>query len=62
MAVILKNTGFGDLPIEYKQRLFTKRPIDCLTDNSVEIFKFDFIERLLDNRRYKGNPLNSDSG
>ena len=47
------------LPIEYKQRLFTKRLIDRLTDNSVEKLKVKSIKQQLDNRIYEGNPQNS---
>ena len=39
--------------------LFTKRPIDSLTDNIVEGLKVLFIRRLLDNRIYKSNPQNA---
>ena len=31
-----QNVDFDDLPIGYEQRLFTKQPIDCLTDNIVK--------------------------
>ena len=50
-----QTSDFNNLPIEYKQRLFTKRPIYILTDNSVESLKVSSIELLLDNRRYKSN-------
>ena len=30
-----QNSDIGDLPIEYEQILFTKRPIDSLTNNIV---------------------------
>ena len=50
-----QNADFDDLSIEYKQNLFTKRPIDCLTDNNVEILKVVLIEQSLDYRRYTSN-------
>ena len=59
MGVILKNYDFEDFPIEYKQRLFTWRTIDLLTDNKVEMLKIILIKRFLYNRRYKINPLNA---
>ena len=40
--------------------LSTKKLIDRLTDNSVEILKVSLIERLLDNRIYEINPQHSD--
>ena len=51
-----QNADFNDLPIEYKQRLFTKRPIDRLTDNILEGLKVSSTEGLLDNRIYESNP------
>ena len=36
--------------------LFTKQPIDCLTDNTVERLKVGLIGQSFDNRRYKINP------
>ena len=39
------NNDFNDLPIEYKQRLLTKQPIYCLTNNSTEMLKVTSIER-----------------
>ena len=55
-----RNDDFNDSPIEYEQRLFTKKPIDSFTNNSVEIFKVGSIKRLLDNRIYESNHWNSD--
>ena len=46
-----KNSFFDGLSIEYKQRLFTKQPIDCLTDNKVVKLRVSFIKLYLDNRR-----------
>ena len=37
------------LNIEYEQRLFTNRPIDCLTNNIVLRLWVIFIERLFYN-------------
>ena len=54
-----QNADFDDLPIEYKQRLFTKLPIDLLTDNSVERLKVSLIERSFDNRIYEINTRNT---
>ena len=50
-----QNADFDDLPIEYEQRLFTKRPMDSLTNNIVEKLKVSSIKRLLDNSIYKIN-------
>ena len=55
-----QNADFDDLPIECKQRFFTKRPINRLTDNSVERLKFSQIKLSLDNIIYKSNPQNTD--
>ena len=55
-----QNADFDDLPIEYKQRLFTEQPIYCLTDNIVERLKVGSIKRSLDNKRYEGNNHNAD--
>ena len=55
-----QNADFDDLPIEYKQRVFTKWPLYCLTDNIIETLKVSSIEWLLDNRLYKSNPRNYD--
>ena len=55
-----QNTDFDDLTIEYKQRLFTKHPIDILNNISVERLKVSSIEMFLDNRIYESNPKNSD--
>ena len=41
------------------KRLFTKWPIDCLTNNSVERLKVCSIKQLLDNRIYESNPWNA---
>ena len=54
-----QNSGFGNFPIVYKQRLLTKRPIDNLTDNKVEELKVSTIKLLLDNRGYQSNPRNA---
>ena len=54
------NTYFGDWPVEYKQRLFTKLPIDNLTNNIVENLIFSSIKLLFDNWMYKINPQNDD--
>ena len=53
-----KNEDLNNLSIEYKKSLFTERPIDNLTDNSLEMLKVNFIERLLDNIIYESNPRN----
>ena len=42
--------------------MFTKQPIDCLTDNSVEMVKVSLIGQSLDNRRYGSNHQNYDPG
>ena len=55
-----QNYYFYDLPIEYKQRLPTKRPIDCLNDKIVESLKVNTIKILLDIRIYKSSPGNAD--
>ena len=55
-----QNDDFDDLTIENKQRLFTERPIYCLTDNNVEMLKVSLIKRWLDNIRHKSNPQNAD--
>ena len=60
MAVILKIMILKNLPIVYKQSMFTERPINHLIDNKVEMLKDSLIEQLLDNRRYKINPRNID--
>ena len=58
MAVLLIMTiKKAYLTIEYKRRLFTKQPINSLTDNSVERLKVNSIKRLLDNIIYKSNSL-----
>ena len=50
------------LTVEYKKMLFTKQPIDSLTDNSVERLKVNLTKQSLDNRIYKSNPQNSNFG
>ena len=61
MAVLLIMTiKKAYLTIEYKRRLFTKQPINSLTDNSVERLKVNSIKRLLDNIIYESNPQNTD--
>ena len=50
------NDSYDDLPIEYKQRLFTKWPIYRLTDNIIERLRVISIKRLFDNRKYRSNP------
>ena len=62
MAVILKILILIDLPIEYKQSLLTKLPIDCLTNNKVEELKNSSIKWLLYNIIYESNPQNADFG
>ena len=54
-----QNTGFDDLTIEYKLRLFTRQPIDCLNGNKVEGMKVSLIGQSLDNRIYENNPRNT---
>ena len=44
------NADFDDLPILYKQGLFTWLTRNCLTNNKVEILKVSSIKDLLDNR------------
>ena len=56
----LLNVDFNDLPIEYKQRLFTKQPIDRLTNDIVEKLKVSSIRRSFHNIIYESNPQNSD--
>ena len=46
------------MPIEYEQRLFTKLPIDHLTNNILERFKVSLIKQLFDNIIYESNPTN----
>ena len=46
-----QNDYFNDLLIKYKQKSFTKLPIDFLTGNKVEMFKVVLIEQLFDNIR-----------
>ena len=55
-----KSSDFGDLPIEYKQSLFTKQPIDCLTENIIEMLKASMTKRLLDKNNDKSHHWNSD--
>ena len=54
------NAIFGDLPIEYEQRLFTKLPIYSLTDNLVEKLRCSLIKRSVYNKIYESNSQNSD--
>ena len=54
-----QNARFDNLSIEYKQSLFTKRPIDVLTNNSVEILKVNSIKLFLDNKICKRNNQNA---
>ena len=55
-----QNIYFNDLPIEYEQRLFTKWPIDGLSDNILERLKVSLTNQLFDNRMYESSPQNSD--
>ena len=50
------NADFNELPIDYENRLFTKKPIDSLTNNIVERLKVSTLQKLLDNRIYESNP------
>ena len=54
-----QNADFDDLPIEYEQRLFTKRPMDSLTNNIVEMLNFSLTKKLFDNWMYEGNSQNA---
>ena len=54
-----KISYFGDLPIEYEQRLFTKQPIDFLSDSIIERLKVSLIEQYFDNRIYASTPWNA---
>ena len=54
------NAYLNDIPIEYKQRLPTKLPTDCLTNNSVERLNVNLVEWLLDNIIHEINPQNPD--
>ena len=56
----LKNADFNNLLIEYKQMLFTKQPIDNLTDNSVERLKVNTIKLSLDSLMYEISPRNAE--
>ena len=40
--------------------MFTKLPIDCLTDNIAERLKFSSDEQLFDNIMHENNPRNDD--
>ena len=51
---------FNDLPIQYEQRLFTKTPIDNLTDNILETLKISSINQPFDDRIYEINTQNAD--
>ena len=55
-----QNSGLGELPTEYKKRLFTTWQIYRLTNNSVESYKVSSIELPFYNRIYESNPWNSD--
>ena len=55
-----RNDDFDDLPIEYEHMLFTRQPIDNVTDSIVERLKVSSIERSFDKRIYESNPQNSD--
>ena len=57
---VYSNDYFDNLPIEYKQRLLSERPIYCLTNNKVERLKVCLIKQSLDNRIYDSNPRNAD--
>ena len=39
-----QDSDLDDLPIEYKQSLFTERPKYCSTDNTVERLKVSSIK------------------
>ena len=54
-----RNADCDDSPFEYEQRLFTKRPIYCLTNSIIERLKFILIVRSFDNRIYEINPQNT---
>ena len=54
-----QNYDSSDLPIEYKQILITKGPIDCLNNNKEERLKVSLIERSLDNIIYKSTHKNA---
>ena len=63
-----KNINYGsytqdpdvnDLPIEYKQRVFTEQIIIFLDDKKIERLKVSSIEWSLDNIRYKSNNWNT---
>ena len=56
----LESDDFEDLHIEYKQRLFTKPPIDRSFNNILETLKVSPIELLYDNRISESNPQHSD--
>ena len=54
-----KNADFYDLPIEYEQRVFKKRPIYCLINNILERLKVSYIEQYFDNIIYEINTQNA---
>ena len=54
-----RNEYLGDLPIEYEQRVFTKLPIDCSTENTVEMLKVSSIKISFDNWMYVSNHRNA---
>ena len=54
------NTYFNDLPLEYEESWFKKRPIYILTNNIIERLKVSLIELSLYNIIYKSDPKNAD--
>ena len=52
------NADVDNLPIEYKQRLLTEKPIYRFTNNLVEMLKASSIKLSLDNRGYNSNHRN----
>ena len=54
-----QNADFDDLPIEYEQFFFTKRPIDNLTNNIVKRLRISSTGLSLDNRIYESNHQNA---
>ena len=48
---VYSNADFDDLPVLYKQSLFTWLTIYRLTNNKIEILKVSLSKGLLDNRR-----------
>ena len=53
------NADFDELPNEYEKILFTRQPIDYLTDNIVERLKVSLIGQFFDNIIYESNHQNS---